>query len=234
MKNKDIEKLFVKENKIINDSIKVYNDSKTTKIEIKNNFNKLITEYQKLLKQFQKVLKISDNQAKILDQQKEKLIKLTVDKNEFLEKEVLLRTEELKKKNITLEEILQNLHKEKESLQEIVCDNIEILVSSQIKKIKLEVETGKNAKALQYLKILEKNLDEICSPFTDKFKKLKSSLTAQEYQICEFIRSGMRAKEIAMMLNVTEPTVKWHKKKITEKLQLNKQNIKLKDYLVNM
>lgn len=234
MDNNDIDKLFLKENSVL-DAAKKFSKTKIfSKSQLHNEYDNFINQYERLLKQFQKLLKISEYYEKLLEQKNSEINKLNAEKNKILEEEVLKQNEELKLKNNALVEILNNFQSEKDNLKEIVFTNLELLFSSQLIKIIHEVEIGRKDKALKYLAILEKNLTDFTDPFTSKFKNLKFKLSPKEFQICEFIRSGLLAKEIASMMNITEQAIKWHKKNITNKLELNKHNIKLKNYLMKL
>jgi DNA-binding NarL/FixJ family response regulator len=148
-----------------------------------------------------------------------------------LKETIVKRTNELNKKKSALGEFFSHFEEEKKNIKGIVSDNINYLLAEPMRKLKLELFAGRTQKALKYAEILENNINHFSAPFADKFIKLKYLLSSQEYQICEFTRNGMRSKEIGIMLNITESTVKWHKKNICDKLKLNKQNIKLKTYL---
>jgi len=54
----------------------------------------------------------------------------------------------------------------------------------------------------------------------EKFKSLVNSLTAREYEIFRYVITGMLNKQIGSELWITEHTVKNHRLKITNKLQV--------------
>ena len=54
----------------------------------------------------------------------------------------------------------------------------------------------------------------------EKFKSLINSLTAREYEVFRYVITGMLNKQIAAELGIAEHTVKNHRLKITEKLNV--------------
>jgi DNA-binding CsgD family transcriptional regulator len=84
---------------------------------------------------------------------------------------------------------------------------------------------------VKYLEILQKNLQEITSPFINKLSLAYHSLTPTEIAICNMIRNGMRTKEIAEMRNISEATVNRHREKIRRKLKLTNKDVNLATFL---
>jgi FixJ family two-component response regulator len=62
------------------------------------------------------------------------------------------------------------------------------------------------------------NLKVIKQKELDKLKSLVNSLTAREYEIFQYVITGLLNKQIAYELEIAEHTVKNHRLKITEKL----------------
>ena len=67
--------------------------------------------------------------------------------------------------------------------------------------------------AIQYSELLIKTQTE-----TDKLKKLVKSLTPREFEILQYVITGILNKQIAAKLGIAEHTVKIHRGKLTEKL----------------
>jgi DNA-binding CsgD family transcriptional regulator len=56
-------------------------------------------------------------------------------------------------------------------------------------------------------------------------------LTPRELEIAALVREGMRCKEIAAVMSISENAVKFHRFNLRHKLGLNKRNINLRSYL---
>ena len=64
--------------------------------------------------------------------------------------------------------------------------------------------------------------------------KLLSVLTPSEYQVAEFIRSGMSSQEIANTLNVAKKTVENHRNSLRNKLGITNRGVNLRNYLLSL
>ena len=141
--------------------------------------------------------------------------------------------EEIKKKNIKLEEVnitlknvLAHIEEEKVTIKKNILHNVERNIKPLLDKVKKSKNSDRNT-----LTLLEKYLDNITSDFYRKLTTYKLKLTPTEVKICELIKMGLLAKEIAEKTNVAYATVTHHKKQIRKKLGLNNSPINLKTYL---
>jgi DNA-binding CsgD family transcriptional regulator len=81
---------------------------------------------------------------------------------------------------------------------------------------------------------LEKNLEEIVSPFVLKISKNQLKLTPTELQVANLVRQGKRTKEIADLMNLSEKTIESHRKNIRGKLGLKSRKVNLQTYLMSI
>ncbi len=124
--------------------------------------------------------------------------------------------ENLRNKNIALSEVLDQIKTEKENLKREIASNIDTRVKNTILRLREIAPPDMQI----YLDMLDKDLDEIASPFLDKVKSAYSRLSPRQLEICYLIKNGMRSKEIAMFLNISEATVNKHRELIRKKLEI--------------
>ncbi len=68
----------------------------------------------------------------------------------------------------------------------------------------------------------KKHFDSVHPGFFTKLKEMAPELTENDLRLCAYIRIGMRAKEIASMLQVTSASVNTHRYRLRKKLGLDK------------
>lgn len=145
---------------------------------------------------------------------------------------------ELKRKSASLEELntalrvlLEQREKDKNGLEDKIFQNVKELVLPYIDSLK---QRRLDEEQKMYLGILEKNLNNIISPFIQKMRALYAHFTPTEIKVADLIRDGKTAKEIAAMFGVAETSINTHKQRIREKLGLAHQKTNLKTYLMSL
>jgi DNA-binding CsgD family transcriptional regulator len=81
------------------------------------------------------------------------------------------------------------------------------------------------------IEIIKTNLQEIISPFTLNLSSGYINLSASEIQVADFIKQGLRNKEIAEIINISPETVAVHRKNIRKKLGISNTKTNLNTYL---
>jgi PAS domain S-box-containing protein len=157
---------------------------------------------------------------------------------EHLETLVKDRTAELENKRASLEELntalkilLRQREKDKDELEEKVLANIKELVMPYIQRLK---KSPLNNKEANYVDILESNLMNIISPFSNKLSSKYLNLTPTEIQVANLIKEGKTTKEIAEMLNISPGTVEFHRRNIRIKFNLKSKKDNLRTYLLTL
>jgi DNA-binding CsgD family transcriptional regulator len=84
------------------------------------------------------------------------------------------------------------------------------------------------------LKILERNINEIISPFLRTLSSKYPDLTPTEIKVINFIKEGRTTKEMARLLNASARTVEAHRNHIRKKLRLNKRKANLRSHLLSL
>ena len=133
-------------------------------------------------------------------------------------------------KNLVLKEILKQIEFEKKEMQDKIFNNIDCVISPLLRKLKKEIKpTGQ-----KYFELLEKNIDSITSSFGRKISQRKLGLTPTEIEVCNMIKSGLRTKDVAQLLNISPLTVETHRNRVRKKLGINNQGINLITYLQSL
>jgi DNA-binding CsgD family transcriptional regulator len=103
------------------------------------------------------------------------------------------------------------------------------LVLPYIENLKM---TRIDSHQLNQLKILERNTNEIISPFLRTLSTKYPNLTPMEIKVINFIREGRTTKEMAALLNVSARTVEAHRDNIRKKMGLRNRKANLRSYLM--
>jgi PAS domain S-box-containing protein len=134
--------------------------------------------------------------------------------------ELTVKPKNLEELNAALKVLLKKREEDKNELEENVLSNVKNMVIPYVKKIKM---TALDATQLNYINILETNLNEITSSFLHKLTSRSLNLTPREVQVAALIKDGRTTKEIAELMNVCPGAVALHRNNIRKKLGLNKK-----------
>jgi len=126
-------------------------------------------------------------------------------------------TENLERKDIALQEVLQQVEGARLELGRRVQQNVESVVYPLLARL----ETSENAHTRDLVRITRDSLSSVIQPFTNALRNRCLSLTPRETEICNMIRLGMSSKEIASAFGTSEGTVKQQRKTIRKKLGIS-------------
>ena len=156
----------------------------------------------------------------------------------LLEYRVAERTQELERKtaelqelNTALEVLLQKRDLDRKDLEERLLSNIKELALPYLQKIKGKI---KDDNLNSYLNILESNLNNIISPFSQKLSAKYLNLTPAEIEIADLVKHGKSTKEIANLLNIAAKTVDTHRMNIRKKLGITNKKANLRTFLLSL
>jgi len=130
-------------------------------------------------------------------------------------------------KNIALKVLLDQIREEREEVNRQIQANLNRLVYPVIHALKDKTKQ----KVHMYLDILQKTLEELTSPFTERLEVRFSGLTPREIQICNMIRGGKTSKEIASALDISVLTVHKFRQQIRKKLGIANNKVNLSNHL---
>jgi PAS domain S-box-containing protein len=155
-----------------------------------------------------------------------------------LENRVAKRTKDLRRKsrhlkeiNIALKILLEKRNEDKTEMEEKILTNIKKLVLPYLEKAK---KNATDEKLQTYLDILESNLSDILSPFSDKLSSKYMSLTDSEIKVADLVKHGKVTKEVAELLNVSVKTVETHRANIRKKLGITNKKANLRTCLLSI
>jgi len=143
------------------------------------------------------------------------------------EKQLKVERSSLKRLNIALQEVLNNVQEEKRAIAASVQANVDQVISP----ILYALDQASPAEIPGYTSLLQKQLDEIVSPFIRNVTSQFKDLTPTEIQVANMIRKGLSTKEIARLRNLSSHTVSRHRENIRRKLGLSRQSINLTSFL---
>lgn len=154
------------------------------------------------------------------------------------EEDILKRERELEAKSTSLQDantalkvLLKHREEDRSDLEEKVVMNMKELVLPYLDKLK---KTRLDPSQSAYLDIVETNLKDITSPFTQKMVSKFINFTPTEIQVANMIRAGKTSKEIAEVLKVSPGTIDTHRNNIRSKLGLNNKKQNLRAFLLTL
>jgi PAS domain S-box-containing protein len=139
-----------------------------------------------------------------------------------------IKRKSLEELNTAMRVLLKKREADKAKIGAYVLANVKKLIEPYVEKIK---NTGLNDQQKGILKILESNLNEIISPFTQEVSLKYFKLTSTEIQVATQIRQGYTTKEIAAFMNISPRTVETHRKNIRRKIGLEGKKANLRSHL---
>jgi DNA-binding NarL/FixJ family response regulator len=157
--------------------------------------------------------------------------------HDLLERRVEERTQELRLKSESLEDmntalkvLLKKREEDKNELEEKVIYNIKEMVQPFLEKLG---RTRLDERQQTFLDILESNLEDIVSPFAKKLSTRYLNLTPSEIQIANLVKHGKTTKEIAALLSLSTRTIESHRDSIRNKLGIKNQKANLRTHLMS-
>ena len=147
------------------------------------------------------------------------------------ESELEVKSRDLEEANTALKVLFRQRDEHKAELEKKVLANLKELVIPYIQKLK---GSRLDAKQMGYVGILESNLHEIISPFSQTLSSRHLSLTPKEIQVATLIKDGKTIAEIADLLRVSSNAVVFHRYNIRKKFGLTNQKVNLRSYLLSL
>jgi DNA-binding CsgD family transcriptional regulator len=150
---------------------------------------------------------------------------------EAREKELEIKTRSLEEVNTTLKVLLERRDADKAALQDTIMGNVNDLVSPYLERVKKRTS---DKKALEYLSVLENNLDTITSSFLRRLTTKYANLTSTEIEVANLVKSGKTIKEIAELLSISGKTVEVHRTNIRKKMGIANTGTSLRNHLLSL
>ena len=147
------------------------------------------------------------------------------------EEELEASSQNLEELNTALRVLLQKRAEDKKQMEEQVLINVRKLVDPYLKKFH---QSGLNRDQSELLDILERNLEDIVSPFSYRLSLEHFDITRREFNIATLVRQGRRNREIAVFLGIIQRTVETHRRNLRVKLGIDNQKDNLRAHLMSM
>jgi len=147
------------------------------------------------------------------------------------EKELEIKTKDLEDLNTALKVLLERRERDKIDLEETVIGNINDIVMPYLERAK---KKAADKKQIDYLVILEHNLNNITSSFFSKLATKYANLTTTEVEVANLVKHGKSIKDIADMLNISGKTVEVHRMNIRKKVGIAKTKTSLRTHLLSL
>ena len=146
------------------------------------------------------------------------------------QRELETKSKELEEVNAALRVLLKKREEDKIDLEEKVLSNVKRTIEPYLEKLQ---QSRLNERQKSYLEIVQKNLNNIISPFARNFSSIYYRLTPQEIQIADLVKQGKTNKEIAAIMNLSLKTIEFHRTNIRKKLGLKTRKANLRTYLMS-
>ncbi|MDD3846571.1 MAG: PAS domain S-box protein [Syntrophorhabdaceae bacterium] len=157
--------------------------------------------------------------------------KITEESLKKREVELKIESSRLQEANTALKVLLKHREDDKKELEEKLIANVKALVLPYIDKMrKGRLDPGQAS----YVDIVERNLNDILSPFLQKMSMKYSNFTPTEIQVANLIKAGKTSKEIAEIMKVSTGTIDTHRNNIRSKLNLNGKKLNLRAFLISL
>lgn len=149
--------------------------------------------------------------------------------------DLCMKKQQVEEMNITLHNVLSNIHAEKEKQHEILMEKISSFLRPALAQLAAEPAASirKNSAELIFGQV--ENILDNKESAQDKSlgnKKMRH-LTLTELKVCNLIRVGKTTKEIAQALKISPETVQTHRKNIRKKLGVSGHKTQLSMHLID-
>ena len=146
-------------------------------------------------------------------------------------KKLKMQAVNLSETNIALKVLLRQREADKKEIEETVFLNFKELILPHLEKLKNKRLGDKN---MAIINIIERNLNDILSPFVRNFSARMFKLSPTEIQVMNLIRQGKTTKEIAKSMHLATSTIDFHRDNIRKKIGIKNKKINLSSYLSSL
>lgn len=150
---------------------------------------------------------------------------------EAREKELEIKTKSLEEVNTTLKVLLERRDADKAALEDTIIGHVNDLVMPYLERVKKRTS---DKKSLEYLSVLENNLDTITSSFFRRLTTKYANLTTTEIEVANLVKNGKSIKEIAEILSISGKTVEVHRTNIRKKMGIANTATSLRNHLLSL
>jgi DNA-binding NarL/FixJ family response regulator len=146
------------------------------------------------------------------------------------EQALAMKSQSLEEANTALKVLLKHREEDKAALEEQVLTNVRKLVFPYVENLK---HLNLNEKQMSQVKIIERNLQEIVSPFLRNLNAAYLDLTPREIQVANLVKEGKTTKEMTDILNISSTAVDFHRKNLRSKFGIKNKRTNLRSYMAS-
>ena len=153
------------------------------------------------------------------------------------DKELKIKNRDLEEVNVALKVMLKRSDENKKELEGKVLLNVKELVIPYIEKLRVCLSLDKcslDQKQVSYLDVLESNINNIISPFSNKLSSGYTNLSPSELKVASLIKDGKTTKDISLLMNLSKNTIDSYRKSIRKKLNIKEKKINLRAFLMSI
>ena len=147
------------------------------------------------------------------------------------EEDLRIKSNSLEEMNTALKILMNSKDEDRKEFEEKILANLKHLVQPYLRKMGKHLT---DEKLKSYLHILETNLNNIISPFSQKLSSKYMYLTTTEIEVANLVKEGRNSKDIAEMLGTSYKTIQNHRVNIRKKLEITKKPVNLRTYLSSL
>lgn len=147
------------------------------------------------------------------------------------EEELKIKSQKLEDLNTALTVLLDKRAEDLEEIEHKILSNVKDRVLPYIEIVK---NSKMDSKCMSYVSLIESNIKDIVSPFSNRLSSQYLNLTPKEIQVADFIKEGKTSKEIGQILNVSKSAIDVHRYRLRKKVGLNRRKTNLRNHLAAM
>ena len=147
------------------------------------------------------------------------------------ERELKDHSRNLKELNSAMKVLVKQRERDKEEFEEWVLSNVKKLILPYIEKLS---KTSLDTRAVNYVSILESNVNDVLSSFSKRLTSKFLNLTSKEIQVANLVKDGKGSREISRLMDTSVRTVDFHRNNIRKKLGLHEKKVNLRSFLLHM
>lgn len=144
------------------------------------------------------------------------------------EEELKIKSQKLEDLNTALTVLLDKRAEDLEEIEHKILSNVKDRVLPYIEIVK---NSKMDSKCMSYVSLIESNIKDIVSPFSNRLSSQYLNLTPKEIQVADFIKEGKTSKEIGQILNVSKSAIDVHRYRLRKKVGLNRRKTNLRNHL---
>lgn len=171
------------------------------------------------------------NQKITIEAKEKEILTLSLQNNQTEKQATELMMEHQKREMINLSFHIHNRTEILGKIKEMVKQTTkmpESEVTTNLKRILSFINQYQNKD--NEIKELTQHIDDICSEFSSKLKKLHPELTKNELQLASFLRINMSSKEISLFSGTSEKSINMARYRLRKHFSLT-NDVRLNDYL---